>query len=86
MEPEIMSNLIGFPWKHWVEEAPGEAQLLQSALKQTKKALQQAYASFDVMTDPDLIDSCIFEIKAASARYNYLLRKMKTVETQEDAP
>ena len=80
-----MFDFIRFPWRHWAEEAPGERQQLQAALKQTKQALQQAYASFDVMTDPDLVESCIFEIKAASARYNYLLRTMKALGTQGDA-
>ncbi len=74
-----------FHWNRSTEECKrekqqGEKQLLYTTLQKTKETLQQAYASFDTLTDFDLIDSCIFEIKALSARYDYLLRKIKKLE------
>ena len=44
-----------------------------SQIKESKESLDLAYANFDNMTDPDLIDCSMYELKAAQARYEYLL-------------
>ena len=49
---------------------------LLSDLEQTKKALEIAYAGFDNVTEPDLIDCYIYEVAALCKRYNYLLRQL----------
>ena len=74
------------PWKRQKVQEPGEAQLLQTELEQTKVNLQQAYGAFEQMTDPDLVEACIFEIKANSARYDYLLRQLKQLEQKRGHP
>ena len=53
---------------------------LLSDLEQTKKALEIAYAGFDNVTEPDLIDCYIYELKAAHLRYQFLLRHIKQQE------
>ena len=52
-------------------------QELFTELSDTRFALSQAYAYFNRVTEPELVDASIFEIRAAQARYNYLLRVIK---------
>jgi len=63
-------------------ERAQERAVLLEGLDRTKILLQQAYAAFNSVCDPDLIDSCVYEINALQARYCYLLRRVK----QLDAP
>ena len=39
-----------------------------------------SYAAFDYTSDPELTESCIFEIRALQSRMNYLLRQIKELE------
>ena len=55
---------------------------LLSDLEQTKKALEIAYAGFDNVTEPDLIDCYIYELNAAQLRYQFLLRRFKSLEPE----
>ena len=52
-------------------------QELFTELSDTRFALSQAYAYFNHVTEPELVDASIFEISAAQSRYNYLLRVIK---------
>ena len=52
-------------------------QELFTELSDTRFALSQAYAYFDRVTEPELVDASIFEIRAAQSRYDYLLRTIK---------
>ena len=42
--------------------------------------IQQAYGGFNTVSDSDLIESYVFEIKALQSRYDYLLRRVKELE------
>lgn len=44
-------------------------------LQKTKCELENAYAGFDFVTDPDLIDCYIYEQNAVMKRYRYLLQQ-----------
>lgn len=55
----------------------GEMQPLFDDLDSTRSALACAYARFNASTEPELIEACVYEINAAQARYNYLLRLVK---------
>ena len=57
-----------------------ERNALLSDLEKTKKALEVAYAGFDNVTEPDLIDCYIYELNAAQLRYQFLLRRFKNLE------
>ena len=48
---------------------------LREELLLARNALENAYAGFDNATDPDLIDSYIYELNAVMKRYKYLLQK-----------
>jgi hypothetical protein len=52
-------------------------QPLFDELGSTRSNLECAYARFNASTEPELIEACVFEINAAQARYNYLLRLIK---------
>lgn len=54
-------------------------QLLES-MADTRRALNQAYNSFNTHSDPDLVESCVYEINALQSRYAYLARQMKELE------
>ena len=59
--------------------SPEQAELMQS-LQQAQRSLDHAYLAFDDITDSDLMESCIFEIRSLQSRINYLLRQMKQLE------
>ena len=44
-------------------------------LQKTRCELEDAYAGFDYVTDPDLIDCYIYELNAVMKRYRYLLQQ-----------
>ena len=52
-------------------------QELFSELSDTRVALSQAYARFNAVCAPELVDACVYEINAELSRYDYLLRQIK---------
>ena len=52
-------------------------QELFSELSETRFALAQAYSRFNAVSEPELVDACIFELNALQSRYGYLLRLVK---------
>ena len=50
---------------------------LFSELRDTRVALSQAYARFNAVCAPELVDACVYEINAELSRYDYLLRQIK---------
>ena len=44
--------------------------------------LENAYAGFDYVTDPDLIDCYIYQLNAAMKRYKYLLEKFTALQKE----
>ncbi len=53
----------------------GEKLTIRDELLKTRYALENAYAGFDNVTDPDLIDCYIYELNAVMKRYKYLLQQ-----------
>lgn len=52
-------------------------QELFDELSDMRTTLEDAYMRFNVTTEPELIDACVYEINAAQSRYNHLLRLIK---------
>lgn len=50
---------------------------LRSELRSAQGELSLAYRKFDQAVDPELVESCIYQIKAEKARCNYLIRAIK---------
>ena len=49
-------------------------------LTNLRDALDDAYMRFNAVTEPELVDACVYEINAAQSRYNYMLRKAREYE------
>ncbi|MGM9619691.1 MAG: DUF2508 family protein [Oscillospiraceae bacterium] len=56
---------------------PTELQLLKEELRRTQQELALAYQRFNEAAEPELVESCIYEIKAINARFGYLYRAIK---------
>lgn len=56
-------------------------QSLLDNLMQAKNNLDLAYQNFENATDPELIDSYIYEVNAIQMRYKFLLCRLKSYET-----
>ncbi len=54
--------------------------LLLDDLARTQNELENAYATFENMVEPDLIDASIYEVKAVQMRYRFLLDRVKQIE------
>lgn len=66
-------------------ETPAQAErreLLES-MAATRRLLSQAYQGFNTHSDPDLVESYVYEINALESRYSYLVRRMKDLEARE---
>ena len=62
---------------HKKKDSPKEQQELMLSLQEAQNALNHAYLSFDDAVDPELVESCVYQISAVKARCNYLLRSIK---------
>ena len=50
---------------------------LKAELQEAQEELSLAYRRFDQALDPELVESCVYQISADKARRNYLLRAIK---------
>ena len=62
-------------------ESFSRRQLLEN-LYLTKNALDTAYANFEAVVDPDLIDCYTYEIYSVQKRYKFLLEQAKQMDLQ----
>jgi len=54
-----------------------ELTCLRSELLEAQGDLAQAYRQFNQALDPELVESCVYQISAVKARCNYLIRAIK---------
>lgn len=77
------------PFQPGQREQRGQPLTYQESLmldiQKTKCELENAYAGFDYVTDPDLIDCYIYEQNAVMKRYKYLLQKAASLKASEQA-
>lgn len=59
---------------------------LKEELAAAREDLAQAYRQFNEVTDPDLVESCIYQINAVKARCNYLIRAIKERSLPQELP
>ena len=50
---------------------------LKAELQEAQDQLALAYRQFNQAVDPELVESCVYQISADKARCNYLLRAIK---------
>ena len=63
---------------------PKKEDFLRKALLEAQKKFENAYKGLAKVSDPDLIDSYIYEINAANLRYKVLLRDVKTLDSSHN--
>ena len=54
-----------------------ELAALKAELQEAQNELARAYCQFNHAVDPELVESCIYQISAIKARCNYLIRAIK---------
>lgn len=59
-----------------------ERQALRQEIEKTRCTIDSARNHFEEAIDPTLIDCYIYELNAAQLRYQFLLRKFKTMELE----
>ena len=59
------------------QETDPQVRLLLDDLTQTQNDLANAYSNLEYMTDPDLIDYYIYQVKAVQMRHKFLLTNVK---------
>lgn len=59
------------------EEQPHE---ILTSIREVCRQLDHVNARFEMESDSDLIEACIFEMESLRARYRYLLRIAKDLE------
>lgn len=58
-----------------ISEKESQMNNILADLDKTRRALEDAYAGFDSVTDPDLIDCYIYEVNSVLKRYKFLLEQ-----------
>jgi hypothetical protein len=58
-------------------QADPELLALKAELQTAQVDLALAYRQFDQAVDPELVESCVYQISAVKARCNYLIRTIK---------
>lgn len=59
-----------------------EQQALRLEIEQIRYSIDSARNHFEQAVDPMLIDCYIYELNAAQLKYQFLLRKFKTLELE----
>lgn len=63
------------------KEGTEERVALIDSIKLTQGLLKEAYSCFHQTTDPDLLESYVYEINALKARHNYLSKQLRDKES-----
>lgn len=60
-----------------------EKRELMEVMARTRVEINQAYAGFNQQSDPDLVESFVYEINSLQSRYSYLVRRVKELEDRD---
>jgi hypothetical protein len=58
-----------------------EEREITKTLEELKRELNNLYIQFDFMSDPLLMDSCIYTIKAVNSKYAFYLNRCKEIKS-----
>lgn len=76
-----MAQAVKNRWWRRADPDEEERQALLDSMARTRVEIHQAHAGFNMQTDPDLVDSHVYEIKALQSRYSYLTRRLKALDS-----
>ncbi len=71
MFPVILKLLVASP------EAEVKSAKQEELIKQAREELSQAYNIFSNVSDPELVEIAVLNIKAAEKRFDFLIREIK---------
>ena len=54
--------------------------VIMNELRSVQMSIECINSQFENVIEPDLIDSCIYQLNAAYSKYTYLLRMIKNLE------
>lgn len=74
-------NKVGEAMRFFAKKRPPKDDYLINEINRTKVAMEAAYSNFQNVVDPDLIDSCIYELNAVQNRYKFLIKQAKATDT-----
>ena len=57
-----------------------EREIFISELSETQRRLAAANTRFNMITQPELIEECVYEINALKARHAYYIRVLREVD------
>ena len=81
-----MAEAVRFGRRRAADQAlEEERRQLMEGMRATRAQLNHAYAQFNLYSDPDLVDACVYEINALQSRYSYFVRQVKQLDAREDA-
>ncbi len=72
--------------KHPLDPDAARHAELRRELGETTQALHSAYEKFNYVSEPEMVDACIYEINALKSRYSYLLRCIKGNTAPQPSP
>jgi len=78
-----MAEAVWFGRKKTARQEEERRQLMEG-MKQTRDQLNYAYAQFNIYSDPDLVDACVYEINALQSRYSYYVRQVKQLDAARE--
>ena len=64
------------------KRSASERDALIEELRETQRNLSAANARFNTVTQPELIEQCVYEVNALKARHAYFIRVLR--EEEED--
>ena len=79
-----MAEAVRFGRKTAARQREEEFRQLVEGMKQTRDQLNFAYAQFNIYSDPDLVDACVYEINALQSRYSYFVRQVKQLDAARE--
>ena len=79
-----MAQAVRFNRKKADPKKEEERRQLLEGMKQTRDQLNFAYAQFNIYSDPDLVDACVYEINALQSRYSYFVRQVKQLDAPQE--
>ncbi|NLL70455.1 MAG: YaaL family protein [Epulopiscium sp.] len=83
MKPDLAPKKLLPVFRKTPNISEEQEELLQ-ALHKVQQELEIANQNFEYATDPQLIDSCIYELKALQLKYEYYLKQAKENDLLEE--
>lgn len=65
------------------KNTPAKENELVKEIEAVKAELRNVQNRFDLCTDFDITDACIYEMEALEARYRYLIKKAKKAHAEQ---